>query len=362
MATGFNKAAFLQSIPKFKECLENGVDHSTQDFFGRTPIFGLRHCHGASAKEFFDILRAFMHAGADINHTDSFGNTLLLMTKNDNLGTALVQVGATISYDLQDYSKRGLANAAVYGCTRTIDAMVKSRWGRPDQIHQRDFDSCLDMASKILAYNPAMDDMSGIIKLIVGYGANPNTWSTLHYSVKSNHVLVQTLVSLGARTDTLAWDFSRGVKNTPLHRITGMVTLGVFEALVQPDTDFNIRDGSGATPLVAMMKAMSLLYSDEVVMTRMNWLMERGASFLPVDNKGKRVSEMVRSKHAPFKKLIVARIREENWLKRKWIVLLRHLFVCGILKKRTRYGTRTFVGNVARFPIEGVFRHVVTYL
>lgn len=360
MVTSFDTASLLQSTVRFKECLQNGVDHTAQDFFGRTPMFGLRHCYGASVDEFIDVLRAFIDVGADINHVDSFGDTLLLMSQNDNLGTALVQLGAHITYDLQEYSKRGLANAAIYGCNRTIDAMVLSRLHRPDRIHQRDFDSCLDRAAKVLAYNPAMDDMSGIIKLVVDYGANPNTWNTLHYSTTRNRVLVQTLISLGARPHTLAWDFSRGVKNTPLHRIADMASFDIFEALIRPDTDFNVRDGSGATPLMAMMK--TLLHSDEAMLERIHWLIERGASCLTVDKRGRRVSEMIRSTYAPFKELIAARIRDENWMKRRDIVLIRHRFVCGVRKKRGRYGTRTLVEKVASFRIEGVFRHIVSYM
>lgn len=360
MLTGFEKASFLQSVTKFKECLEDGVDHSTQDLFGRTPMFGLRFCVEASVDDFVDVLHAFVRVGADINHIDSFGDTLLLVSQNDNLGAALVRVGANISYELPEYSKRGLANAAMYGCTRTIDEMVRSRLHRPDRIRQSQLDSCLDQAAKILAYNPAMCDMTGIVKLVVDYGANPNTWNTLHYSVKRNHVLVRTLISLGTRCHTRAWDFTRGVKNTPLHRIVDMVSFDVFEALVQPDTDFNARDSSGATPLMAMMK--TLLHPDKVMLDKMSWLIERGASCLPVDKKGKRVSALIRSKDSPFKEFIAARIREENWMKRRGIVLMRHWLVYGIRKKRGRHGTPTLVEKVASFPIEGVFRHVVTFL
>lgn len=363
MVTEFDLATFFQNATMFKACVEAGCDHSALDSFRRTPMFGLRHCSGASTKEFVAVLQAFIDAGADINHVDSFGNTLLLMCENDELGAALVQVGADISYDFQDWSKRGLANAAVFGCTRTIDAMVLSRKGRPDEIQQRDFDSCFDRAAKTMTFNPDMKDMTGIIKLAVDYGANPNTWSTLHYCARSNPVLVRTLVSLGARADTLAWDFSRGVKNTPLHRITGMDTIDVFEALVQPNTDFNVRDGSGATPLMALMKNLSLLHSDDVIRTRMNWLVNRGASFLNVDNLGKRVTSMIRSKHPPFKDFIASRIRDENWRKRRWIVFLRHRFLRGIGNKRTKFDhPPPLVERVFGFQIEGVYRHIVTYL
>lgn len=359
MATGFYKASLLGDLDMFKECLSKGVDHATLDFFRRTPMFGLRFCSEASVEEFVDVLEKFVDAGADINHLDTFGDTLLLLSEIDNLGTALVQVGADISYDWEDYSKRGLANAAFYGCTRTIDAMVQSRLGLPNQIHQRDFDSALDHAAKVLAYNASMQDMSGIVKLVVDYGANPNTWSTLHYTAKNNHVLVSTLRLLGANTNTVAWDYGKGVKNTPLHRMTDMVTSDVFKALVTPTTDFDIKDSSGATPLMAMMKVRSHLHSDDAILTKFNWLIERGASCLPIDNNKQRVSSMFRSKFSPFKKMIAARIKEENWMKRRGMVLMRH--------RRKRWVRRSIrnmslVDKVARLNIDGVFRHIVTFL
>ena len=167
-----------------------GLDPSAQDFFSRTAVFGLRFCLDASVDEFVDVLREFKDAGANIDHVDMFGNNLLLMTEVDNLGVALVEVGARISYDWQNYNKRGLANAAIYGCPRTIDAMVLSRVKQKNPFGQEDFDSCFDQAAKTVAYNPVFADMTGIVKLVDDYGANPNRWSTLHYGVRLNHVLV----------------------------------------------------------------------------------------------------------------------------------------------------------------------------
>lgn len=359
MATGFDKAVIEGNPEMFKVCISKGFDHSKLDFFTRTPMFGLRFCHYASVDAFVDVLRAFIDAGADINHLDTFGNTLLLLSEIDNLGVALVQVGADISYELQDHSKRALTNAAVYGCTRTIDAIVQSRLGRPDQIQQEQFDSYLDNAAKRLAYNVMMDDMSGIVKLVVDYGANPNKWSTLHHSVRSNHLLVSTLVSLGAKTDTLEWDFSRGVRNTPLHRMTDMVYKDVFDALVTPTTDFDVKDLSGATPLMAMMKVRTFLYSDETILAKFNWLIERGASCLPIDKNRQRVSSMFRSKFSPFKELIAARIKDENWLKRRGLVLMRDRN-----RRWVRRSSRNFSleDRVARLNADGVFRHIVTFL
>lgn len=361
MNTSFVKAHILQSIPLFKECLSIGLDHSKQDFFDRTAIFGLRFCRDASVDEFVDVLRAFKAAGANIDHVDMFGNTLLLMTEVDNLGVALVKVGARISYDWNNYTKRGLANAAIYGCPRTIDAMVLSRVKQQNRFRQEDFDSCFDQAAKTVAYNPVFDDMTGIVKLVVDYGANPNKWNTLHYGVRHNHVLVSTLVSLGANTDTLAWDCFRKEYNTPLHRIADMMTVDVLDALVNPSTDFDIRDGAGRSPLMSLMRTTPSLHSDHAIMIRFNWLLERGASCLPKDNGGNRVSDMPRSERWPFKQMIAARIRDENWNKRRQLVLMRE-----ILSNRTRLRRSTrnaqLLRKVADMPVDGVFRHIITYL
>ncbi|CAM9103620.1 unnamed protein product [Ectocarpus sp. 12 AP-2014] len=338
-----------------------GKNHSSTYFFNRTPIFGLRHCTNASVGDFVDVLRAFIDAGANNDHVDIFGNTLLLMSELDNLGAALVEVGACISYDWQDYSKRGLANAAIYGCPRTIDAIVLFRSNGPNKIRQEDFDACLDQAAKTMAYNPLMEDMGGIAKLVLDYGANPNKWNTLHNCVRSNSVLVATLVLLGASADTLAWDFYRGLENTPLHRLTDMITVDVLDALISPTTDINIRDGAGQTPLMALMRSRGLLHSDHDVMRRFNWLMERGASCLPVDDQGERVSSMARSLASPFKEIIAAKIRDENWRKRREMVLVRALF-CKRSGVRKSGHEPSFLHKVADVHIDGVFRNIVTFL
>lgn len=355
-STGFDKAAFSQDIGMFRRCLDAGHAHSTLDFFARTPLFKLRYCYDASVEEFIDAVGAFVEAGADINHVDAFGNSLLLTTEVDNLGVALVEAGAWISYDLGDSSKRALANAAMYACTRTIDAMVRSRLHRTDQLRAQDFDSCLDQAARAMAHFPAMVDMSGIAKLVIDYGANPNKWDTLHHSLRNNHVLVSTLVSMGANTDTLAWDFRRGVKNTPLHRLTDMASADVFEALITPTTDFNARDTTGASPLMSLMKTKRLLMSDKSIATRFEWLMAHNASCLPFDNAGRRASAMPRGKTSPFKELISAKVRGENWLKRRWLVMLRRR------RPGTWVGADPLLARVAGFRIEGVFRHIVTFL
>lgn len=361
MPTAFERAALLRSIPLFKRCLSLGFDHSKQDFFNRTAMFGLRLCRDASVDEFVDVLRAFIDAGANIDHVDMFGNTLLLMSEVDNLGVALIGVGACISYDWENYSKRALSNAAIYACPRTIDAIVHSRVGTPDRIRQEDFDSCLDRAARTMAYNPVFDDMTGITKLVVDYGANPNKWSTLHYSVRHNHMVVSALISVGAKTDTLAWDFYRGVKNTPLHRVADMMTVDVLSALINPSTDIDIKDGAGRSPLMSLMSERSMSHSDHAIMLRFGWLIDRGASCLPVDHEGERVSSMGRSRRSPFKQMIGGRIKDENWMKRREVVLMREVFGPGTRRRKSRRNL-SFLHKVADLGSDDVFRHILTFL
>lgn len=352
MSTSFGDAILAEDLSLFKSCLEAGLDHSSLDFFSRTPMFGIRYCRDASVDDYVEVLRMFMDAGADVNHVDVFGDTLLMLSEVDNLGVALVCVGAKTSYEWNDYRKRALTKSAIYACTRTIDVILSSRTG------QHDLDPCLDSAARVLSYNPNLVNMRGIIKLVVDYGADPNKWGTLHECVRSNHVLVSTLISLGARTDRLAWDFSRGVKNTPFHRVANMTNFKVFDALFRPGTDLDVRDISGATPLMSLLKFSSYVHSNEAIVTKLNWLIHRGASCLPFDNNGKRASQMPQNGE-PFRSLIASRIREENWLKRRGMVLMRAKSRSWVRRSRR---IMTLEEKVARLNIDGVFRLIVCFI
>lgn len=369
--TGFDDAVLYQDILMFKNVIEGGADVSAKDMFDCTPIFNLRSMERATKDEFVEVLRAFIDAGADVNSKDLFGNTLLLVAENDDLGVALVEVGAAIDYEWQNLSKRGLANAAVSGCTRTIDAMVISRLGGPHEFKQKDFDTCLDRAARALAGNGFELCMSGITKLLLDYGANVNKWNTLHHCLKVNVPLVSTLIAFGADTAALVYDFERGVLNTPLHRVAEIESPEVFQALVANSThDFNARDESGSTPLMALMTGSSrLLYQnrDERVRTRFDWLVDRGASCLPSDHKGRRVSEMTKSKSSPFKELIAGRVRDENWEKRRGLVMVRQILYKRLCSTRSDFlgghdECTRIVKKVAGFSIEGIFRHIVTFV
>lgn len=68
--------------------------------------------------------------------------------------------------------------------------------------------------------------------------------------------------------------------------------------------------------------------SEVYVGERFAWLVGRGASCLAFDNSGQRVSQTLWGKRQPFKSLIAARVRDENWAKRRVFVLLRG---CGAL-------------------------------
>lgn len=179
---------------------------------------------------------------------------------------------------------------------------------------------------------------------------------------------MSTLIAFGADVQAMAWDFERGVKNTPLHRVANIKFHDAFEALVgNSKHDFNARDKLGSTPLMSLMECWSGMHSDEYLMIRFRWLLGHGASCLPVNAEGLRVSDMHRSQVSPFKDLIARRVRDENWGKHKGVVIARQ-----VLCKRLRSTSPDFlaghdeltrlVKKVAGLHIEGIFRKIATFL
>lgn len=80
-------------------------------------------------------------------------------------------------------------------------------------------------------------------------------------------------------------------------------------------------DEFGCTPLMTLLNEG--VASEEYIRQRFDWLVGRGASCLPFDDNGRRVSETLWGKKKPFRNLIAARVREENWVKRRDFILLR---------------------------------------
>lgn len=95
------------------------------------------------------------------------------------------------------------------------------------------------------------------------------------------------------------------------------------------------------------------LASEAYLSERFAWLMGSGASCLPFDHIGRRVSQTCWGKRQPFKNWIAARVRAENWAKRRVLVLLRG---CGAL---VFDDVLRRVVDLAEF---GVFQQIVQFL
>lgn len=371
VVTGFDRATINGDVAGFLKCVRSGHNLGKVDFFRRTPIFGLRFCDRASVDEFVEVLHAFIDGGANIDHIDAFGNSLLVMAELDNLGVALVRVGARIRYTYGYLTKRALANAAMYACTQTMDAIILLCLDEGEvgcEERKNELDSCLDQAARMLAFNSYLCNMSGIVMLVRKYGADVDRWNTLHSCVRSNHTLVSTLLELGANPSNLAWDVYRRVNNTPLHRVSDMTCVRVFDALIGEvhTLDIDAVDSVGATPLMSLMKTPDAVHSDNHIYTRLSWLVERGCSFLPFDSEGKRVSaSTTRAGSAlPFDQVISAGIRRENWRKRRGMIFMRVVAMSATKPRLPPKKRRpcTLIATVAECGIEGVFRHIVTFL
>lgn len=305
-------------MERFSHFLSRGMfDVHAQDMHQRTILFNLES-FDASVADFLPILQLYEAIGGDLDHKDREGNSVLMRTPNDALGTALVSAGASTHYCYQRVCKRALAVAAAKGCTGTVDAIVAR-----DSPHQDFVDRSFNTAVQQLSCQAHVQDVSGIQRLVHAYGADVNRSGTLANCVDRNPFVVSALISLGANRTMLVWDWPRGLRNTALHRVAECHFPQVFQALaldVSPE-EWNVRDEFGCTPLMTLLSER--VVSEQYLRPRFDWLMGRGASCLPFDVDGKRVSETLWGKRQPFRGLIATRVRDENWAKRRGFILLR---------------------------------------
>lgn len=287
------------------------------DMNQRTPLFRLES-FDASAEDFARVLEVYASAGGDFDHMDHQGNSMLMWTSNDALGVALVCAGASTYYFRKSFRKRALAMAAVHGCLKTMEAIV-ARDSPDNDFVTRSFHA----AALQISYDSEVQDMSGIYKLACDYGAGVNRCGTLARCVDRNPFVISALVSLGADRSMLVWDWQRGLKNTAVHRVAETQALDVYQALVfnlAPE-ELGVGDEFGRTSLMTLLSED--VASEEYLRQRFDWLVESGASCLPFNDNGKRVSNTLWGQRRPFSDLIAARVREENWLKRRGFLFLR---------------------------------------
>lgn len=290
------------------------------------------------------------HSDSLLGHAlfSSLMDTAFLVPENDASSVALVRAGALTYYDKKGWVRRALAMAAAHGCLLAMEAIAFRDY--PGQEH---VDRCFHSAALQLSYDRSAVDMSGLLKLVDDNGANVNRCGTLARCVDRNAFVVSTLVQLGANRAARSWDWQRGKINSPVHRVAECQYVDVYEALVfnlsARDLDFG--DEHGCTPLMTLLG--ETVASEAYVSERFAWLMDSGASCLPFDHIGRRVSQTLWGKRQPFKNWIAARVREENWAKRRVLVLLR---------KRDASVCDELVMGVVDLAEFGVFQHIVQFL
>ena len=170
--------------------------------------------------------------------------------------------------------------------------------------------------------------------------------------------MVSVLISLGADRSARTWDWQRGLRNTAVHRAADCNDLGVLQALVYglSPAELDVKDEFGNTPLMTLLSER--LSSVGYLRQRFDWLVGRGASCLPFDNNGKRVSEKLWGRRQPFLALIEARVKEENWFKRRGFVFLRKRGISAEDGGEDDY----LVLEVAFLAEFGVFKNILGFL
>jgi len=323
-----------------------------QDVHQRTVLFNLES-FDACAGDFLTVLQLYRAIGGDLDHKDWEGNSLLMRNPNDNLGMALIWAGASAYYSHNGVWKRGLAVSAARGCLGTMKAIVAR--DAPDQefLHRS-----LNAAALRLSKDRHEQNMSGIHALVDVYGASVNRCGTLANCVNRNPFVVSALISLGADRTRFVWDWKRGLRNTALHRVAETRSFIVFQALalnLSPE-EWSVRDEFGFTPMMTLLSERTA--SEDYLRVRFDWLVETGASCLPFDNSGRRVSGTFWGQRQPFHGLIAARVCEENWAKRRGFILLRKR---GVDADDGDDGDR-LVLEVAFLSEFGVFQNIVGFV
>lgn len=185
----------------------------------------------------------------------------------------------------------------------------------------------------------------------------------------TNPHLVLTLIGLGAYVNG-GWNSRRRVLNSPLHGIYHM-NREVFDILIRHGADVNWRGDKGFTPVMERMYGctdrggMYPNLSEECHADRFRWLVGEGASCLLRDDRGNSVSDTVRGKTPVFRELVSRAVGDENWGRRRGVILLRTALCLhgegGTERQKPSVDECDFVAmGAATIPCVGVFRKIVS--
>ena len=110
----------------------------------------------------------------------------------------------------------------------------------------------------------AMNGDVGRVRSLLAQGANPNAqdnhgWTALRFAVNSDEPeIVRLLVGSGA-DPSMQDKFG----TSPVHAAMTVKSARAFEALRQENVDFNVRNGSGKTPLQAISEDIEVLQNSQ---------------------------------------------------------------------------------------------------
>lgn len=205
---------------------------------------------------------------------------------------------------------------------------------------------------------------------LVAAGAEINAHRILDDVSETNTHLVSTLIELGADLDG-GWDYRRQMLNSPLHGIFHMND-GVFNMLIGHGTDVKWGGGHGFTAMMELMSSeadASNLWAGHHE-EKFQWLVGAGASCLIGDDLRHRVSDTVVGRKPAFRELIKRAIGDENWGRRRALILLRFVpcpepvqdFHKPLPAQSSVDECDPLVLGAATMDIVGVFRQILSYL
>lgn len=328
----------LTTLTEIKDAILAGADVSSFDpGTGIGPIHSLLRVNGGSFRQFDEVLRLFLARGVNIGSALDFAH-------GDNLRAALIKNGVSVK------EGRPLLVRSVLGEQHETVKAILERGVVPIKGLNRAF-SALCEVYRLRDYF----EFPYLYKLVHA-GAQINSDRILDDVADTNPHLVLTLIGLGAYVNG-GWHSRRRVLNSPLHGICHM-SREVFDILIRHGADVNWRGEKGFTPVMELMHGVAGQggeLSEACHAERFRWLVGEGASCLLRDDRGNLVSDTVRGKTPAFRELISRAIGNENWGRRRVVILLR-VALCFHEERGD------VVLGAATIPCVGVFRKIVSFL
>lgn len=351
MASTFRNASSLEDYTKILQTGADPNDLQDGDADDTTAVFWC--CELVSydcVQHYRDVIQLLLEYGADLNHTDKFGNTALYRSPSDAFSVAMLEAGASISVakSPDNFSTKSvLVSSARKGHVRAIAYMldemcvsVAEFLGRGSVLHH-------------LLYNPLIQDTEiteGFVALAKHSSAKVDSRDFLGrtplYLVYETNDYAETLLEHGADPALKiprGWWFHREIfqslLNTNEKHMESLMegrswelalhgvhfrSLGVTRALLERGADIDAVDSDGNTPMMRLMQKRSATLHDLEVF---RLLLSFGASCTATNLLGQTALDMPLAKHPLMREGVVGRVNDENWTRRRVVFLV--LAKCG---------------------------------